>query len=58
MITLKITAKGQMTLKKEVMRHLGVKPGDTIDVERLPNGRIQMVAVPSREDVDIVLKPT
>lgn len=32
MTTLTITAKGQITLKKELLRHLGLGPGDTVDV--------------------------
>ena len=32
MVELTVTAKGQITLKKEVLRHLGVKPGDKVDV--------------------------
>ena len=41
-ITLRVTAKGQITLKKEVLRHLGVQPGDKLAVDLLANGRIQM----------------
>ena len=36
MVRLKVTSKGQITLKKEVLDHLGVKPGDEIDVDLLP----------------------
>ena len=41
-ITLRVTAKGQITLRKEVLRHLGVQPGDKLAVDLLANGRIQM----------------
>ena len=41
MPTLTVTAKGQVTLRKEVLRHLGVQPGERIDVEMLPDGRIE-----------------
>ena len=44
MSTLSVTAKGQVTLRKEVLRHLGVKPGDKIDVDMLPDGRIEVRA--------------
>ena len=30
-ITLTVTAKGQITLRKEVLRHLGVRPGDRLE---------------------------
>jgi bifunctional DNA-binding transcriptional regulator/antitoxin component of YhaV-PrlF toxin-antitoxin module len=42
--TLTVTAKGQVTLRKDVLRHLGVGPGDKIVVETLPNGRLEMKA--------------
>jgi len=42
MATLKVTAKGQVTLKKEVLRHLGAQPGDSLDVDLLPDGRVSV----------------
>jgi AbrB family looped-hinge helix DNA binding protein len=42
--TLTVTAKGQVTLRKELLRHLGVSPGDKIVVDRLPDGRIEVRA--------------
>ena len=44
MSTLKITAKGQVTFRRDVLKHLGVQPGDKIDVEKLPDGRIAVKA--------------
>ncbi len=44
MSTLTVTAKGQVTLRKDLLEHLGVAPGDKIAVERLPNGRIEVRA--------------
>jgi bifunctional DNA-binding transcriptional regulator/antitoxin component of YhaV-PrlF toxin-antitoxin module len=44
MSTLKLTAKGQMTFRQDVLRHLGVKPGEKIDVEKLPDGRVELKA--------------
>lgn len=43
--TLKITAKGQVTLRKEVLRHLGAAPGDKLSVHILPGGRAELRAV-------------
>ena len=40
--TLKITAKGQVTLRKEILRHLGVAPGDKLSVDILPGGRAEL----------------
>lgn len=39
MATLKVTGRGQVTFRKEVLRHLGVRPGDRIELNLLPNGR-------------------
>jgi bifunctional DNA-binding transcriptional regulator/antitoxin component of YhaV-PrlF toxin-antitoxin module len=38
--TLTITAKGQVTLKQELLKHLGVGPGQKIEADTLPDGRI------------------
>jgi antitoxin PrlF len=40
MATLTVTAKGQITLKQELLRHLNVQPGQKVDIEKLPNGRL------------------
>jgi len=44
MSTLTVTAKGQVTLRKDVLEHLGVGPGEKIDVTKLPDGRIEVRA--------------
>jgi AbrB family looped-hinge helix DNA binding protein len=44
MSTLKVTAKGQVTLRKDVLKHLGVSPGDQVAVDLLPGGRIEVRA--------------
>jgi len=46
MATLTVTAKGQITLKQELLRHLNVAPGQKVAVEKLPNGRLVVGAVP------------
>ncbi len=45
MSTLTVTAKGQVTLRKDLLRHLGVHPGEKIAVDKLPDGRIEMKAM-------------
>jgi len=40
MTTLTVTAKGQITLKQELLRHLNVKPGQKVGVDKLPDGRL------------------
>ncbi len=41
-ITLTVTLKGQITLRKEVLNHLGARPGDKLEVDLLKAGRIQL----------------
>ncbi len=42
MSTLTVTAKGQVTLRKDLLEHLGVHPGEQITVDKLPDGRIEV----------------
>jgi antitoxin PrlF len=42
---LKTTARGQITLRKEILRHIGIKPGEKIALEKLPGGRVSLHAV-------------
>ncbi len=44
MTTLTVTAKGQVTLRKELLRHLGIEPGQKIEADKLPDGRIALRA--------------
>jgi antitoxin PrlF len=46
MDTLTITAKGQVTLRKNVLRHLGVEPGAKVEVDLLPDGRVELRPAP------------
>ena len=44
MSTLTVTAAGQVTFRKEVLDHLGVKPGERIELDLLPDGRAALRA--------------
>ncbi len=44
MSTLTVTAKGQVTLRKDILEHLGVGPGEKIAVEKLADGRVEVRA--------------
>jgi antitoxin PrlF len=46
MDTLTVTAKGQVTLKKDLLRHLGVQPGEQVAFDKLPGGRLEVRAAP------------
>ena len=37
-----VTAKGQITLKRDLLKHLGVKPGERISFDMMPSGEIRM----------------
>ena len=52
MTTLTVTAKGQVTLRKEVLKHLGIEPGDQIDLQLLPGGRATLRPANSKTTVD------
>jgi len=45
MTVLTITAKGQVTLKQDLLKHLGVGPGEKIEADKLPDGRIVVRAM-------------
>jgi AbrB family looped-hinge helix DNA binding protein len=49
--TLKITSKGQVTFRKEVLDQLGVRPGDRITVELVGSGRVKVR--PARSGTDL-----
>jgi AbrB family looped-hinge helix DNA binding protein len=51
MITLTVTAKGQVTLRKDVLQHLGIQPGEKISVDKLPDGRLQVRATRQTGDI-------
>jgi bifunctional DNA-binding transcriptional regulator/antitoxin component of YhaV-PrlF toxin-antitoxin module len=39
MTTLTVAARGQVTFRKDVLKHPGIKPGDKIELDLLPDGR-------------------
>ncbi|WP_375622477.1 MULTISPECIES: AbrB/MazE/SpoVT family DNA-binding domain-containing protein [unclassified Bartonella] len=44
MASLTVTAKGQVTLKRDLLQHLGVKPGERINFDKLPGGELRIKA--------------
>lgn len=50
-VMLTVTAKGQVTFRKEVLEHLGAGPGDQLEVEMLPSGRVE-VRVAAKEGIE------
>ena len=41
-IVLTVTSKGQITLRKDVLAHLGARPGDKLELDLLADGRMQL----------------
>jgi len=39
MTTLTVTSRGQVTFRKDVLQHLGIRPGEKIELDLLPDGR-------------------
>jgi AbrB family looped-hinge helix DNA binding protein len=44
MDTLNVTSKGQVALRKDILEHLGIRPGEKVAVEKLPGGRLELEA--------------
>ena len=51
MTRLTITTKGQVTLKRDLLKHLGVGPGETIAVDTLPDGQIVVRAAAPNDPI-------
>lgn len=51
MTVLSVTSRGQVTFRKDVLAHLGIKPGDKIEIDLLPGGRAQVSAARPRGPV-------
>lgn len=48
MATLSVTARGQVTFRKDILNHLGIQPGGKIRLELLPDGRAELKAETQR----------
>jgi bifunctional DNA-binding transcriptional regulator/antitoxin component of YhaV-PrlF toxin-antitoxin module len=49
---LTVTSRGQVTFRKEVLQHLGIKPGERIQVDLLPNGQAVLKAARPTGTID------
>jgi antitoxin PrlF len=52
MSTLTVTARGQVTFRKDVLQHLGIGPGEKIEVDKLPDGRVTLKAARPAGTID------
>ncbi|MDH2135307.1 AbrB/MazE/SpoVT family DNA-binding domain-containing protein [Sphingobium yanoikuyae] len=44
MTTLSVTTRGQVTFRKDILKHLGIQPGGKIRLDLLPDGRAELKA--------------
>ncbi|MBY3074733.1 AbrB/MazE/SpoVT family DNA-binding domain-containing protein [Rhizobium laguerreae] len=52
MASLAVTMKGQITLRRDLLTHLGVKPGERIEFDKLPGGELRVKAARPRGTID------
>jgi bifunctional DNA-binding transcriptional regulator/antitoxin component of YhaV-PrlF toxin-antitoxin module len=52
MTKLTVTSRGQVTFRKDVLQHLGIKPGEKIELDLLPDGRAVVKAARPRGTID------
>jgi antitoxin PrlF len=53
--SLTVTAKGQVTLKRDLLQHLGIRPGERVDLEKLPGGELRVRAARPTGTIDAFL---
>lgn len=46
-----LTAKGQFTLNKPLLEHLGIKAGEKVIIKKLPNGSVNLEAEKNQIDI-------
>lgn len=44
MTIMTVTSRGQVTFRKDLLKHLGIKPGDKIRLELLPDNKAELTA--------------
>ena len=52
MSTLTVTSRGQVTFRKDVLQHLGVRPGEKIELHKLPGGKVALTAARPKGSID------
>jgi bifunctional DNA-binding transcriptional regulator/antitoxin component of YhaV-PrlF toxin-antitoxin module len=51
MATLTVTARGQLTLKKDLLQHMGIAPGGKVEVDLLPGGGVALHAARPKRSI-------
>jgi len=52
MTSLTVTVKGQITLKRDLLRYMGIRPGEKIEVEALPGGELRLRAAGRKGSIE------
>ena len=52
MTVLTVTSRGQVTFRKDALQHLGIKPGDKIDLALMPGGKGVITAAKPAGTID------
>jgi antitoxin PrlF len=52
MTILTVTAGGQVTFRKDVLQHLGIRPGEKIELDKLPGGQVTLKAARPAGTID------
>ena len=55
MTTFTVTARRQVTFTKDVLQHLGIRPGERIELDKLPDGRVSLRAMRPSGKIDSFL---
>ncbi|MDR0458387.1 MAG: type II toxin-antitoxin system PrlF family antitoxin [Burkholderiaceae bacterium] len=55
MSALTVTAKGQVTFKRDLVQHLGVTPGEQLTCDKLPDGGLLVRAAQPSGSIDTFL---
>jgi antitoxin PrlF len=55
MTILTVTERGQVTFCKDVLQHLGIRPGEKIELERQPDGSVTLRATRPLGKIDTFL---
>jgi len=45
------TSRGQVTLRKEIFQHVGIRPGEKLEIELLPGGEFRGRAVRKKHSI-------
>jgi antitoxin component of MazEF toxin-antitoxin module len=53
MATLNLSKRGVVTLPKELLEHIGVQPGEKIELALLPDGRIEFCAARPKGEIEV-----